>query len=152
MRRKKEFVLVCSCGCGNAFLFTADEELYVSSLSSNFYTKQEGVLHRLKKMFRLLFTGDRHLDAEVIAERKDLENFCAFLKEAQVSSITSMKPTDNVSRLHVRKEAVGCSLNLCLSMPWKDILAGRSYRGYELVLNRRQAGNLLKRIMLCMCK
>lgn len=149
MGKKKEFILTCSCGCGNAFLFTADDELYVSSLSDNFYKEQEGILYRLKKRLRLLFAGDRILDAEVLAKKEDMENLCAFLREAE---ITSTIPTDNDSRLRIKKEDDFYSLNLSLDMPGKDIIAGRAYRGYNLVFNRRQTGNLLKRIMLCMCR
>lgn len=141
------YILSCRCGCGNALEFVSDGELYVSALSSSFYTAQIGVVSRLKETLRLLFSRDKHLNAEVIVSREDLIELCDFLEKAGISSV---KPTSNVSNIKVSRLDEQYCLNLYLDMPPLEILKGHAFRGYELVLNKRHVSNLLVRIRKCL--
>lgn len=128
------FIVSCSCGCGQSLLFKVHGEyVFVSALKSSFYSCQESkigrIIDRIKDMSKTKYICDMFL--------KKIE------KEDFLKALYSLKVQDggfkenNQSYLTLYKDDdFGFGVGLKTKQSKKDVIFGKEYRAYELMLNK----------------
>ena len=82
----KELLVDCSCGCNEGLRISLKEDedgyAYLSYVSGNFYTEQDGAFKRLgkklKKMWRVL-RGKDFVYSEICMTKADVEEFKEYI-------------------------------------------------------------------------
>lgn len=144
-----EFILKCSCGCGDGFAFRADGgRIYADAFESRFYSDQSPALNRIKTTARLAFSRDRKNRWVVgtVVSSSELRKLREFLAE-NIESLEDEKER-NVSHFNIEYDAVPdlCFLDLMCDLNAADVLLGKYYKCSELVFGRRGTERLIDRI------
>lgn len=156
--KKDNFIILCNCGCGNGFEFNElDGELFVSSLSSDFYSKQLFLFPNLKeklKEIRLVKHHKRNILKEIVTTKDNLKDLLDYLERFDFK----YEETNNYSYLRASKfevdfddenkndyteyflELIGQKKDI------KEIIMEKNFRKYELCLNKKEVENLKKSI------
>lgn len=152
--KRNNFVILCNCGCGNGFEFNElDGELFISSLSSDFYTKQKFLFPNIKEKLKEIILVKHHkknILKEIVVTKKDLKNLLEYLNQFEFKN----EETDNYAYLKASKfevdfedenkndyteyflELIGQKKDL------KNIIFEKNYRKYELCLNKKEVYRL----------
>lgn len=148
------FTLLCSCGCDNGFVFKElDGNIYVSSISSDFYTHQNlnKILHcfiKNIKEYTLVKNHKKSIVKEVCLKKEDIENLLKYLEK--VFPTLNDDKVDNITKLRVFKEVfeeynyTDYSIELLLATKNPKKIFFNVHRKYELVLNKKETLRLIK--------
>ena len=145
MQDKKCFI-TCSCGCGDSVLFRADEELYISFLSNDFY-RYQGFGDRMRLTAQCL-TGNYTL-VDILITEDDLESLAKFLDDVNITDSPDHKNDASMDVIDTFMPDFGMeqlSINLTCNMSKKDLFCGKIYRCFDLTYNKEQTEDLRKAV------
>lgn len=141
----KGFVVLCNCGCGNGLAaHILDGQVYVSALSSDFYTGQ-GYFKQLRFAGKLLLgKKKRNVIKDVLCEKEDLIAFRDYLLTA---GYEDEEPFENTSRIIPSWDKdFGFGLYLVADQPRWEALKMKNFRMFDIVLSKKERDILVKRI------
>ena len=146
---KKEFILLCSCGCDSGFAFKiGDGEVYADAFESKFYSDQNAVRNRIKTTARLAFSRERKNRWLVgtTVPASELRKLRDFLAE-NVETLETRKEK-NFSHFRIEYDSVLdlCFVDLMCDLDVLEVLRGRYYKCSEMILDKRGAERLIARI------
>lgn len=143
------FVVMCDCGCGNGLEFkVTDDEIFVSSVSGDFYTNQ-GIFCALKEKIsyigkylvkKPIYMCDCCMNREDVLEFLDTINHIE-LKELEEDYDFSLKNDSKISMYYEKAcDDVDMSIYGIYIKPTMNLsqyLRGKEYRAYEIIYSKK---------------
>jgi len=135
-------VVTCLCGCCEGLVASKlDGKIYLSFISSDFYTKQQQ-FDLIKTSIKLL--RGKKVIKDILCEKEDLERLRDFLLTADYHEDEKSK---NDSHLIVCYDKdFGYMLMLMSDLKKSDIIRLKAYRAYDIALSRKERDVLIQRI------
>lgn len=144
---EKVFALTCSCGCDNGIIarrsLNETDCIFISFVSGDFYQYQRGVLDNLKIKVKAALRTEHGYLAEIQVEDSELLAFRNYLAETKM--IENIE-TSNCSKIELNIGSHSCFILLKTYMnPW-EIIKGKYFQNFEIVLNKDERDALVKEI------
>lgn len=142
-----KYIVSCGCGCGNALdAKILDGEVYVSFLSSDFYTKQERVSasFRLTALLLCSWKIKHKVLKDILCTREELLEFKKFLLSAEYKE--DFKSQDNSHIVVDYDKDFGFMIMLISDQKSINALRFKNHRLYDLALSKADRDVLVRRI------
>lgn len=153
----KKLVITCRCdgACGSGFEFILlDDEIYVSTLSNDWYSIQNGILDGFLDTYKEYLKrkkGKINIIKECITSREDILSVLNFLEEC-FPNLKDVNEETNYGILTCSKEDVFETGEYVYAFELrsvekstKDIFLTKRHRKFNLVLTKKEASYLIKR-------
>ena len=146
------FVVACNCGCDNSMIVKViDDVVFISFASSDFSIKQNGIdyfIDKIKQKIEEIYCIKNHkkfyLSGVIVnVEEKDL--FLEAINSIKVNDGATKISNSAIFEIDKEDEALGFfCLNLINKTPLKESLKGRTYRAYDIAMNKQQWDGFVK--------
>lgn len=150
------FILLCSCGCDNGFIFKElDGNIYVSTVSSDFYNYQgigvKKLFYRLSKNikeYNLVKHHKKNILKETFCNKENIQNLLTYL-ESQLPTLNNEK-INNITKLRIKKDIIeecnytDYSIELLTATTNAKEIFFKTHRKYDIVLNKKETLKLIK--------
>lgn len=140
--KQKVCYISCDCGCDEGMIARSiDGEIYLSFVSSDFYTKQQ-CLCKYSLTWKLL--RGRRVVKDIVCTKEDLQQLKDFLLSAECHDGTE---TNNDSHISIQyDEDFGYIIYLVSDMKRRDVLKLKNHRIFEITLSKKERDRIVKRI------
>ena len=137
----KNFMVSCSCGCSDAMeAKTLDDQIYVSFLSSDYYTNQK---HGRFRLAALLFCGKTVLK-DILCTEDDLKQFKKFLLSVEYKEEHEEKNDSHIVIDY--DEDFGLSIMLISDQKRWKAWKFKNHRLFDIALSKSDRDVLVRRI------
>lgn len=160
--KENQVIVTCNCGCKEGYIFTNKYGLiWVDTISSNFYTKQNSLYYKLKeKLERVLVLSKRKsvFLGEIILKEDEVKELLSLLKKL-ASEIDETEFDEDLQEYSKKKKSTlylknitdefseenEYTLEFKTPMTLKDILTSREYRSYDSDFTKEEILLFIKR-------
>lgn len=174
-KKDNEIIVTCNCGCEEGFYIKKNDNLiWISSISSNFYTNQNDLKYIMKEKYsklKKLYHNKNIYVGEIILKEKELKELLILLKALALdfsevnsedlvsnsfSDLIEAKPEDKVlasepkSKLHITSipsdfsEEKEYSLEFKTSINVSDVLKNKEYQSYDSIFTIKEILTFIK--------
>lgn len=142
---ENSFVVTCNCHCDNSMIVKVlDDTVFITFVVSEFYNKQHSInnsIYNIKENIKHLYCIANHKKYylnEIILDIKDKDIFINALNSIKVKDGGEKISNSALFEINIDKEFKCISLALLDKTPLIEILKGKTYRAFDIALNKKQ--------------
>ena len=153
---KDKLIITCDCGCSDGFEFSLfDDEIYVTSISSDFYSYQRTLFEKIDKKYKEYFLARNkkvNVIKEAITTKNDIEKLLEFLNKHLDKLVDEEDSYSNYASIYITKDTledipdyISYAIELRVkNKSFKDIFFTKTHRKMDLVIQRKDAKRIIK--------
>lgn len=142
------FTLTCDCGCCEGIICANKHNVvYINGIMSSFFAYQR--YDKLQITLRAMSKKKNHIVSEAIVRKHQLEDFRDFLATALSKGLED-EPRKNDAHIEIEDFRIGeekdedvFSFYICSDMKTSELLRGKVYRCFDIVLNKTDVESLI---------